>query len=458
MRKTVLLLGAILLIGVSCKKEMVVDYTIISGKVINKAGDFTILSPNDRSFFKSLTLSEDGSFRDTLRVDEGFYMVHDGKNLVSLFIENGMDININADVNDFINTLIISGKGSEASNYYIEKDKIKSELIGKEVDFNKLGEEAHKAKAHELKKAIEKVLDTFNGLPEDFKTKEQRNLHYTYLKQLDYEFLHRHYAELPEFNISEGYLAELDDIDYENEEDYTFSSSYKQLVKGHFRKKGMELSHSKSIPNDIAYIETLGEIKNDKIKNELLFSYSVNGITYTESLEDFYNAFMEVSSVDGHKDQITETYNQLKRLLKGNPSPKFVNYENYNGGTTSLDDLKGKYVYIDVWATWCGPCIAEIPHMKKVEKEYQGRAIEFVGISADQPAAYDTWKEMVADKALVGIQLLADNNFDSEFIQGYLIKGIPRFILIDPNGNIVDSNAPRPSDPKLIELFNDLKI
>ena len=167
---------------------------------------------------------------------------------------------------------------------------------------------------------------------------------------------------------------------------------------------------------------------------------------------------MTVSTVDEHKAQITETYNQIKTLLKGNPSPKFVDYENHNGGATSLDDLKGKYVYIDVWATWCAPCIAEIPHMKKVEKEFKGRAIQFVSISADQPEAYDKWKQMVTDKELVGIQLLADNNFNSEFIKNYLITGIPRFILIDPNGNIVESKAPRPSDPKLIKLFNDLKI
>jgi len=65
---------------------------------------------------------------------------------------------------------------------------------------------------------------------------------------------------------------------------------------------------------------------------------------------------------------------------------------------------------------------------------------------------------MIKDKKLGGIQLFADSNFKSKFVTDYGINAIPRFILIDPSGNIVSSNAPRPSDKKLIDLFNELKI
>ncbi|MDO6855365.1 TlpA family protein disulfide reductase, partial [Cellulophaga lytica] len=62
----------------------------------------------------------------------------------------------------------------------------------------------------------------------------------------------------------------------------------------------------------------------------------------------------------------------------------------------------------------------------------------------------------VVDKELGGIQLIADNNFESDFIQDYVIQGIPKFILLDTEGNIVNANAPRPSDPKLKEVLNSL--
>jgi thiol-disulfide isomerase/thioredoxin len=151
------------------------------------------------------------------------------------------------------------------------------------------------------------------------------------------------------------------------------------------------------------------------------------------------------------------------KLAKGKPSPKFKNYINYKGGKTSLDALKGKYVYIDIWATWCNPCIAEIPALKSLEKKYHNKNIRFVSISIDDKStagswdkALAKWKKMVKDKNLTGTQLYAGE--DIEFMKEYLVTGIPRFILIDPKGNIVNPNAPRPSNPALENLFKELGI
>lgn len=170
---------------------------------------------------------------------------------------------------------------------------------------------------------------------------------------------------------------------------------------------------------------------------------------------DARNDEMFFGYIESNYEGMHET---LTRLGKGKVSPVFVNYENIKGGKTSLADLKGKYVYIDVWATWCAPCKAEIPFLKTLEKEYEGKNIAFVSISVDKPEAYETWKKMVADEQLGGIQLYADNNFESQFILDYGINAIPRFILIDAAGNIVEADASRPSDPKLKELFAELGI
>ena len=145
---------------------------------------------------------------------------------------------------------------------------------------------------------------------------------------------------------------------------------------------------------------------------------------------------------------------KLFGLKKGDPSPKF-NYPNTKGVKVSLDELKGKYVYVDVWATWCGPCKQQIPYLKKLHEEYSDKNIAIVSLSIDKASNKDKWLRMVADEKLTGIQIMADNN---DFAAAYNINGIPRFILIDPEGNIVDSDAPRPSDPKLKQLFNSLKI
>lgn len=145
---------------------------------------------------------------------------------------------------------------------------------------------------------------------------------------------------------------------------------------------------------------------------------------------------------------------ELKKL-NGTDSPKF-NYENHKGGLTSLESLKGKYVYVDVWATWCGPCRQEIPYLQKTEEKYHGKNIEFVSISVDVMKDHDKWAKFVTDKNLGGIQLLADKDWKSDFVQGYKINGIPRFILISPEGKIVNADAPRPSSPELVTLLDSL--
>merc|ERR1711916_38022 len=114
--------------------------------------------------------------------------------------------------------------------------------------------------------------------------------------------------------------------------------------------------------------------------NWLAYDTSRFVIQSTWDLKEFFDAFSSVSTNQTHIEALKKGYEKLKPLMKGMPSPKFVNYENNAGGKTSLDDLQGKYVYIDVWATWCGPCIQEIPSLKKIEKQYHNKNIEFVSI------------------------------------------------------------------------------
>lgn len=157
-----------------------------------------------------------------------------------------------------------------------------------------------------------------------------------------------------------------------------------------------------------------------------------------------------------------ETYNKNQVLGEGKPSPKFTNYADFKGGSKSLDSFKGKYVYIDVWATWCGPCIQQIPFLKEMKNLYKGKNIVFVGISSDEPSrsggswetAEKKWRDFVKENNLGDVQLWAGKDYS--FQEAYQINGIPRFILIDPNGNIVDPDAPRPSDPILKDLLDSI--
>jgi thiol-disulfide isomerase/thioredoxin len=338
--KKILLTFITLFLLLACNKEQAAkDYATISGKITNPNSQELSILNNRNELVKTITLNEDNTFKDTLKVTKGIYTLSDGAEYAALYLDNNYDINITLDAKEFDETLTFSGLGSDGSNYLVKK------VLLQEKIFNNMDELY----------ALEKDVFTTN-------LDEQKS---DFLKLKD------------EFKELDSTLIAMDQTD-----------------------------------------------------TEMLFQF------------------------------LSSRYDKVSKLskLKGTPSPKFNDYENYKGGTTSLDDLKGKYVYLDIWATWCGPCKAEIPYLKAIEKEFHDNNIAFVSISIDKKEAYDKWKEMIVEKELSGIQLFADNDWNSQFVQDYEIEGIPRFILVDDKGNIVNADAPRPSNPKLKELLKELNI
>ncbi|SHL42309.1 TlpA family protein disulfide reductase [Flavobacterium saccharophilum] len=203
-------------------------------------------------------------------------------------------------------------------------------------------------------------------------------------------------------------------------------------------------------------------LKDEKFQNEAFSKEAVEFATLLEqkkktdleNLEkgDFDPEFKEAlkHNFESFNQYASEEYERALKAKKlvGKESPDF-DYENFKGGKTKLSELKGKYVYIDLWATWCAPCRAEIPYLQKIEEKYHGKNIEFVSVSIDKAKDNEKWKKFVTDKQLGGTQLFADKDWESEFVTSYGVTGIPRFILIDPKGNIVTPDAERPSSPEL---------
>ena len=115
------------------------------------------------------------------------------------------------------------------------------------------------------------------------------------------------------------------------------------------------------------------------------------------------------------------------------------------GDSLFLSTLKGKVIYIKVWATWCAPCIKSFPDWNKLQQEFADNdRIVFLSISIDKDI--DKWRDMVASRKLSGINI----NTDLKRIRDdYLIPGIPRYILIDQNGFVVDARASSPSEGRI---------
>lgn len=123
-----------------------------------------------------------------------------------------------------------------------------------------------------------------------------------------------------------------------------------------------------------------------------------------------------------------------------------------NGNTHRLSEFKGKYVYVDFWASWCGPCNNEIPYLKQLEETLGNDQVVFVAISIDEDV--DDWKSAVKRHNLHGNQFLGNQ----EIARLLNITGIPRYVIYDKEGHLFDPNAPRPSTGESVrQLLKNLK-
>ncbi len=426
----------------------------LSGKVTNTADGK--IAVRGESFTKEIILKPDGSFAEIFPVNyTGTYTLTTAENRMSLYLTKGTKMVVTADNKDFYKTMVFTSKGSAENQYIVRKTAISLAINQQEV--YSLAEPAFLAKLKEIKDAM---LVNYNATKFDdiaFKANELRNIDYfEQLYLLNYPTYHTHYEKIEDFKTSDTF-PKINSINLDNESEYLFSNPYKQIVNTRFS----ESVQSKVLPTD-EYVSTyaLPEIKkvnSPAIKNALLQTLSYEITPGNPNSSALYDELIKLSTNPIFKKELTDKYNKTRTLVAGKPSPSFE-YENFKGGKTALLSLKGSYVYIDVWATWCGPCRQEIPSLLKVEEQYKGKNVTFVSISIDAKKDYDKWKKLVSDKQLGGIQLFADNDWNSAFVKAFAIDSIPRFIIIGPDGTIVNADAPRPSDPKLIDLFSDLKI
>lgn len=252
------------------------------------------------------------------------------------------------------------------------------------------------------------------------------------------------------------------DFDWNDEVLYQNSPDYRKELLSKI-EKAYTLKGSTKPPKDPGYytdqMRVIDETVLDiTIKEALKSTLAVQYLKMEKDelrMDSMYKEFVKLKMPKTIRDMIVNQYKNAK-VLKSNPESINFSYQDVSGRMVTLRDLRGKYVYIDVWATWCAPCKAEIPSLKKVEKEYRNKNIAFVSLSIDRQADKDKWKAMVKDLHLEGIQVIADKDLSSDFIQMFQIAVIPRFILIAPDGKIVSADAFRPSDPKLKEQLDQL--
>jgi thiol-disulfide isomerase/thioredoxin len=126
------------------------------------------------------------------------------------------------------------------------------------------------------------------------------------------------------------------------------------------------------------------------------------------------------------------------------------------GSPVSIKNLKGKVVVIDFWATWCGPCVAEMPKMKELYAQYHDQGVEFIGVSLDQPkekGGLDSLKKFIKENEIPWPQYYQGNYWESEFSTSWGINSIPRMFVVDQEGKLYSVEARGKLDTIIPELL-----
>jgi thiol-disulfide isomerase/thioredoxin len=213
------------------------------------------------------------------------------------------------------------------------------------------------------------------------------------------------------------------------------------------------IHHKDELVQRFSFIEKhfSGKTRDFLMANTLYTAHN-NAIPVPATLQ---NQFDKLCANSIYKDIVLHTFQEQEsiKLLAGNNNLLSADGKSVMKLQSLIARHKGKLLFLDFWASWCGPCREEIPYMQRLEQQFKDDDIAFVSISTDKRTT--EWLKAVKEESLINnenYQLL--NSDQSDFVKQYKIYTIPRYLLIDRKGNIITDDAPRPSNPKLKALIN----
>ena len=376
----------------------------IEGNITNPVSKEIGFNLPDTSY--ETRVDADGNFKITLNQDSAQYVTLIHGERTRMFIKPGDNIEVYFDTKEFDETMTY--KNSPESSYLAYKL-----ISAEEKDF--YGESLYLADHASYKLELE-----------NYKT----NL----MQRLD--------------RFENGY--------FKRTEEKSINASVERYLK---RKE----SFSEHNEDELLYLWKTSKLSKDYNFYELLSSlnraeFDENLIEYEKKMNDALEPLRKLNNYEEEQEKITkivaswrvrkDDYDNMPN--DGDMSIDF-SYPNISSEMISLSSFRGRLVYIDVWATWCGPCIAEIPSLERLQKDYENMDIVFLSVSVDTDKK--AWEKMLVEDQLGGVQLWADGW--SQITKSYAIFGIPRFMLVDKSGELIAVDAPRPSSNEIRSMIDE---
>ena len=425
--------------------------TLLKGHIENYRGQVVRICPEGQA-----------ERRDTLRVDslgyfaytlsgEGIYeiSVKDHTPWVPVYAGQGNRVEVKLVLQDDKQVDAAFSGDRVAENIYLwAYCGAKNRRFWNRPDMKGMDFKGFRAEIEGMRKELQPLLDKVKDgkVREELAVKQHRMLQehllgYTWLQERD---------ALPDADY-ETFVASIDLNDPKQSNERILS----HVIGWYLEKEPMNegenylVSYLKLLAKKVTDQQVIDEHASTQVMNQ--FRY------FSGNLDDVLAEYNRSVKNDSLRQAVNAEYAEYLRafgnLMPGKVAPDFELIDP-EGKKCRLSDLRGKYLFIDFWATWCAPCRAEIPHMAKLQKHFaKDKRIAFISISVDNNRS--VWKKFLEKDKPAWKQYNVDKKTNEFLDKEYRIYGIPHFMLLDPEGRFVSYSFTLPSDPECARMIEN---
>lgn len=423
--------------------------TVLAGEIISKTPISNVVLVKAPLMDTVITISVNNKKFHSLieeSIPTGIYYLRSGQKTLPVYFGNNDSIYVELDIDGNRNQPKVSGTRM-AENEFLLLGKQRSyepflTSYAYQYNANRYAQEvvaAWKEKQTELEKF--KTIDRVRPADDFIATMKKLNtLYYASLLNSYYPRIHSVYYPNEELKYPKITDQLLKNINEKDESLISFSE---------YRSYLLESVKQKSGANDSVYFAALSSTLPPGTALDLLLFEAAqeNLFRVRDSNRRALLLQQVIANVNNEKvkSRLIENNERINRMRRGQKAHNF-SAEALNGKKLTLHELKNRYVVLDVWATWCAPCKREAPYFEDFAEQYTSEQVAFVSISIDEDK--HEWISEASGKKNLRILQLWATDAEKDFSQGLAVISIPRFILIDPRGNIINSELPPPSDPE----------
>ncbi len=417
-------------------------------------------------------LDDRGNFLVTLSLQHNYtrITIQNGAQATEIFGSPGDKLLMSVDAADFDATLKYEGIGMQPTvANFMAKHVMKFGFMSSfHRKVNKMyGEEPEKFKK-DLNALVQQHLDFLvehsDGLPQSFIRFWNTEYEYTkYHKVLRYGPMHE-VVKQQSYSITtipkENYEIARSVPALFNDE-YIEMMSYRQYIREYY---GAQLSAAgvEDIASTGSYLKSdkqleLARQNMPRSSEEYVYAeYLYNYMEYLpiERIDYCYSIFTNRYPESSYTNMLYKAIEVKKKLNAGAPAIDFTVY-NSDGEGVKISELKGKVVYVDFWASWCGPCKVQFPHVKKIKEHFEGKDLVFVYVSIDENE--EAWKKAVEKYQLTGLHVNEKKGFNSPIAKAYDVRGVPSYFLIGRDGNFAIDGGETPEPIDTEELIKKIE-